>query len=122
MVDASKNIDNQIAELKDWRGPVMSRLRKLIHEADPDIVEEWKWSTGIYSYDGMVCALGPFSDHVKVNFFSGASLKDPSTKLFNAGLDSKKTRAVDIHEGDKLNEASLKSLIKTAVAYNKSKK
>ena len=120
-MDASKYIDKQIAELKDWRGPVMSRMRKLIHEVDPDVTEEWKWNTGIYSHNGMVCALGPFSDHVKINFFSGASLKDPN-KLFNAGLESKKTRAIDVHEGDKLNEAALKSLIKTAVAYNTSKK
>ena len=120
-MEASKNIDKQIAELKDWRGPVMSKMRKLIHEVDPDIVEEWKWGTGVYSHNGMVCALGPFSDHVKMNFFSGASLRDQN-RLFNAGLESKKTRAVDIHEGGKPDEAALKSLIRTAVSYNTSQK
>lgn len=99
----------------------MSRIRKLIHEADPEIVEEWKWNTGIYSHGGMVCAVGPFSDHVKINFFNGASIKDPD-RLFNAGLESKKSRAIDVLEDDKLNEDVLRSLIQAAVAYNTSKK
>jgi hypothetical protein len=116
----SEQIDRQIAELNDWRGPRYGRLRALVHEADPDAVEEWKWGTGIYSNGGMVCAIAAFKDHVKVNFFQGAELEDPNA-LFNAGLDAKKTRAIDIYEGDGLNEQALKELIRSAVAFNKAK-
>ena len=119
-MSASKLIDKQIAELKDWRGKTLARLRKLIHETDPEIVEEWKWGTAVFSDKGMVCALGAFKDHVKVNFFKGASLKDPH-KLFNAGLDAKATRAIDLHENDKIVESAVKDLIREAVNYNKMK-
>src|SRR3989304_6172849 len=102
-MDASKLIDKRIAETRDWRGKVMARLRKLIHEAEPKITEEWKWDSPIFSNGGMVISIGAFKDHVKANFFKGASIKDPK-KLFNAGLDAKATRAIDIHEGDKLDE------------------
>ena len=117
---ASKLIDKQIAELKDWRGKALARIRKLIHETDPDIVEEWKWGTAIFSDDGMVCALGAFKDHVKVNFFKGAFLKDPH-KLFNAGLDAKATRAIDLRESDRIVESMLKDIVREAVRYNKKK-
>ena len=102
----SQLITNQIAELADWRGKLLARLRKLILEADPDITEEWKWGTAVWSNKGNVVAIGAFKDHVKLNFFKGASLKDPKG-LFNAGLDAKATRAIDLFESDKINEAAL---------------
>jgi hypothetical protein len=89
---ASKLITNMIAELDDWRGKLFARLRKLILEAAPDLTEEWKWNTAVWTSNGLVCAAGAFKDHVKLNFFKGASLKDPK-RLFNAGLDAKATRA-----------------------------
>jgi hypothetical protein len=113
----SKLIDKQIAELKDWRGQTIARLRKIIHDADPAITEEWKWNTAVFSHDGLVVAVGAFKGNVKMNFFQGASLPDPH-KLFNAGLEAKKTRAIDFHEGDKINEPALKDLIRAAVAQN----
>jgi hypothetical protein len=113
----SELIDKQIAELGDWRGPMFAALRKLILAADPEIKEEWKWDTAVWTHSGMVCAVGGFKDHLKLNFFRGASLKDPH-KLFNAGLDAKKTRAVDFYEGDKLNKKALTELIRAAVASN----
>ena len=116
----SQRITNHIAELADWRGKMLARLRKLILEADPDMVEEWKWDTPVWSHTGNVVAAGAFKDHVKLNFFKGASLKDPHN-LFNAGLEAKATRAIDIHERDKLNEPALKELIRATVAHNASK-
>jgi len=113
----SQLITNQIAELADWRGKMLARLRKLIHEADSDITEEWKWGTAVWSHKGNVVAVGAFKDHLKINFFKGASLKD-AHGLFNAGLDAKATRAIDLREGDKINEAALKDLIRAAVAHN----
>ncbi len=116
---ASQHIDNQIKELADWRGKLLARLRKLILESAPDITEEWKWDTAVWAYKGNVVAGGVFKDHVKLNFFKGASLKDPK-RLFNAGLDAKATRAIDFSEGDDIDEAALKELIRAAVAYNMS--
>ena len=116
-MNPSERIDTQIAELADWRGQMIARLRKLIREADPDITEEWKWDTAVWSHRGLVCAVGAFKQTVKMNFFQGALLEDPQ-KLFNAGLDAKKTRAIDFHEGDAVNESALKELVRTAVAYN----
>src|SRR3972149_569764 len=113
----SQLITNQIAELADWRGKMLARLRKSILEAAPDITEEWKWDTAVWSQKGLVCGASAFKDHVKLNFFKGASLKDPKG-LFNAGLDAKATRAIDLHEGDKINEAALKELVRAAVAHN----
>ena len=110
-------ITNQIAELDDWRGKLLARLRKLILAVDPDIVEAWKWGTPVWSHQGDVVAVGAFKDHVKINFFKGASLPDPRS-LFNAGLEAKATRAIDFHEGDKIDEPALKELIRAAVAYN----
>jgi hypothetical protein len=114
---ASQLITKHIAELADWRGKQIAQLRKLILAADPDITEEWKWGTPVWSHQGNVVAVGAFKDHIKINFFKGASLKDPKG-LFNAGLDAKATRAIDLHEGDKLNEAALKDLVRAAVALN----
>ena len=113
----SQLITNQIAELADWRGNLLARLRKLILAAAPDVTEEWKWGTAVWSHKGNVVAIGAFKDHLKINFFKGASLQDPKG-LFNAGLDAKATRAIDLHEGDKINEAALKDLIRAAVALN----
>jgi len=114
---ASQHIDNHIKELTDWRGKMLAILRKLILEAAPDLTEEWKWDTPVWSHKGNVVAGGVFKDHVKLNFFKGASLKDPKG-LFNAGLDAKATRAVDFSEGEDINESALKDLIRDAVAYN----
>ena len=116
---ASQQIDNHIKGLTDWRGKTMVRLRKLIRDAAPELTEEWKWDTPVWSHKGNVVAAGVFKDHVKLNFFKGASLKDPNG-LFNAGLDAKATRAIDFSEGDGINEAALKDLIREAVAYNTS--
>jgi hypothetical protein len=112
-------ITKQIAELDDWRGKMLARLRKLTLEAVPDIVEEWKWDTAVWSHNGLVCSAGVFKDHVKLNFFKGASLKDPKG-LFNAGLDAKATRAIDFGKGDDVDASALKELIRAAVAYNTS--
>jgi hypothetical protein len=114
---ASQQIDKFIKDTPDWRGKQMARLRKLIHEAAPGVEEEWKWNTPVFTKKGMVCALGTFKTHVKVNFFKGASLKGPG-KLFNAGLDAKTMRSIDILEGEKLNEAAFKKLVKEAVAFD----
>ena len=116
-ITPSQLIDNQIAELADWRGKILARLRKLMHEAAPNIIEEWKWDTAVWTQNGLVCSAGAFKDHIKINFFKGASLKDPKG-LFNAGLEAKATRAIDFNEGDTINEPALKELISAAVAFN----
>ena len=118
-LNAAQLIANHIAELTDWRGTMLARLRKLILEAAPGITEEWKWGTPVWSHKGNVVAVGAFKDHLKINFFKGASLPDPHG-LFNAGLDAKATRAIDLQEGDKINESALKELIRAAVALNTS--
>lgn len=114
---ASQHIDNHIKELSDWRGKMLARLRKLVLESAPELAEEWKWDTPVWAHKGNVVAGGVFKDHVKLNFFKGASLADPKG-LFNAGLEAKATRAIDFHEGDEIDEAALKELIRAAVAYN----
>lgn len=116
---ASQQIDNFIEELTDWRGQMVARLRKLILETAPSLTEEWKWGVPVWSHKGNVVAAGVFKDHVKLNFFKGASLEDPKG-LFNAGLEAKATRAIDIAERDEIDEAALKDLVRTAVAYNTS--
>ena len=116
---ASQQIDNYINGMGDWRGKMIARLRKLILDADPDLAEEWKWDTPVWSHRGNVVAAGVFKDHVKLNFFKGASLDDP-TGLFNAGLEAKTSRAIDIAEGEEIDESALKDLVRTAVAYNTS--
>ena len=116
----SQRITNHIAELADWRGTILARLRQLILQADTALVEEWKWETPVWSRNGNVVAAGAFKDHIKLNFFKGASMQDPHG-LFNAGLDAKATRAIDIHEGDTINEPALQELVRAAVAQNASK-
>ena len=113
----SQHIDNHLKQLGDWRGTMVARLRKLIREADPNLTEEWKWDTPVWSYKGNVVAAGVFKDHVKLNFFKGASLEDPNG-LFNAGLDAKATRGIDIHEGEEIDEIALQDLVRRAVTYN----
>lgn len=115
----SETITSYFSKLTDWRGPLLARLRELIHEAAPDITEEWKWDTPVFSQKGNVVAAAAFKDHVKLNFFKGALLDDPA-KLFNAGLDAKASRAIDFSQNDKINEAALKDLIRAAVAINTS--
>jgi hypothetical protein len=118
-VSASQQIDNYLSGLTDWRGKMVARLRRLIREAAPELTEEWKWDTPVWSYKGNVVAAGVFKDHVKLNFFRGASLEDPQG-LFNAGLDAKATRAIDIAEGEEINESALQELVRAGVAYNTS--
>jgi hypothetical protein len=119
----SKSIDARIKELGDWRGSVLSRVRTLIRQADPEVVEEWKWvkptSPGVpvWSHDGMICTGEVYKDKVKMTFAKGASLEDPSG-LFNSSLDGNVRRAIDIYENDKINEIALKALIREAVALN----
>jgi hypothetical protein len=116
---ASQQIDKHIKDLTDWRGKMMTRLRKLVGEAAPELTEEWKWDTPVWSHKGNVVAAGVFKDHVKLNFFKGASLSDPNG-LFNAGLEAKASRGIDFHEGDEIDEPAVKDLIREAVAYNTS--
>ena len=115
----SQHIDNFIKELTDWRGAWIAKFRALILKTAPEVTEDWKWGVPVWAYKGNVLASGVFKDHVKLNFFKGASLPDPKG-LFNAGLEAKATRAIDISEGEKLDEAALKELIRAAVAYNAS--
>jgi hypothetical protein len=119
-VNASERITNYIDKLGDWRGKALARLRKLIGDAAPELVEEWKWNTPMWSCNGNVVAVGAFKDHVKINFFKGASLDDPRG-LFNAGLEAKASRAIDLHAGERINEAALKELVRAAVALNRGK-
>jgi hypothetical protein len=115
---ASSMIDQKIRELGDWRGETLARVRSLIHEADPDIVEEWKWmGTPVFSHDGIVCTGEAYKNVVKLTFAKGASLSDPSG-LFNSSLEGNVRRAIDIREGEKINETALKALIRAAVALN----
>jgi hypothetical protein len=116
-ITPSQRISDYIAGLDDWRGEMLAGVRKLVHEAAPGITEEWKWDTPVWSQKGNVLAAGVFKDHVKLNFFKGASLDDPNG-LFNAGLDAKTTRAIDFYKGEKMDESALKALIRTAVAHN----
>jgi len=116
-MNPSEAITEYIDKLGDWRGRMLERLRKVILDAAPELVEEWKWNTPIWSHNGNVMAAGAFRDHVKLNFFKGRSLEDPDG-LFNAGLDAKATRAIDISAGDIVNESALKKLIRAAVALN----
>jgi len=114
---ASRQITNYIAEVGGWRGQLLGRLRKLIQAAGPELIEEWKWGSPVWSHAGNVLSTSAFKDHVKINFFKGAALPDPAG-LFNAGLEAKTMRAIDFHEGDSPNEAALKALIRAAIAQN----
>jgi hypothetical protein len=117
---ASKLISAKIAELGDWRGETLARMRGLITEADPDVVEEWKWmGTPVWSHDGGICTGESYKSIVKLTFFKGASLKDPA-RLFNSSLDGNVRRAIDIHEGETIDEKAFKALIRAAVALNTS--
>lgn len=119
-MNASEQITKYIASLGDWRGKEVAKLRKLILKAGPKLIEEWKWGTPVFSQNGLVCAIGAFKDHLAVNFFQGAALKDPK-KLFNGGLDAKKMRSINLWEGDELDEAAFQKLVKQAVEYNEKK-
>jgi hypothetical protein len=127
MNSASQLIDQRIRELGDWRGSVLEKMRALIHEADPEVVEEWKWQkasspgTPVWSHDGGICTGEPYKEIVKLTFFQGASLKDP-TRLFNSSLEGNMRRAIDIHKDDAINEKAFKELIRGAVAFNVAKK
>jgi hypothetical protein len=115
---ASARIDERIKELGDWRGKTLAKVRDLIHTADPEIVEEWKWmGTPVWSHGGLVCTGETYKSVVKMTFSRGAALKDPS-RLFNSSLDGNVRRAIDIREGDKIDEAALKDLVRAAVALN----
>jgi len=113
----SQEIDKFIKELIDWRGKWIAKFRELILKTAPEVTEDWKWGVPVWAYKGNVVASGVFKDHVKLNFFKGASLPDPK-HLFNAGLEAKATRAIDIGENDKIDEKALKELIRVAVAFN----
>jgi hypothetical protein len=115
---ASDKITRRIKELGDWRGEILAQVRKLIHDTDPDIQEEWKWmGTPVWSHDGIVCTGESYKQVVKLTFAKGASLKDPK-KLFNSSLDGTVRRAIDIHEGEKINEAALEQLVRAAIEAN----
>jgi hypothetical protein len=124
---ASELISKRIAELGDWRGETLSRMRKLIKEADPDVVEEWKWEkpsspgSPVWSHDGMICTGETYKKVVKLTFFKGASLKDPG-RLFNSSLDGNTRRAIDLHEGEEVDQSAFKALVRQAVALNSSGK
>ena len=115
---ASERIDERIAELGDWRGETLSRMRRLIREADPDVVEEWKWmGTPVWSHDGILCTGESYQSIVKLTFSKGASLKDPA-ELFNSSLDGNTRRAIDIREGEEVDAKAFKALVRAAVALN----
>ncbi len=117
---AAELISNRIAELGDWRGETLSRMRKLIKEADPQVVEEWKWmGTPVWSHDGIICTGESYKNVVKLTFAKGASVKDP-TGLFNSSLDGKVRRAIDIREGEEISKTAFKALVRRAIALNKS--
>ena len=117
---ASRRIDERIRELGDWRGEVLTRIRALMKEADPAIVEEWKWDVPVWSRDGLICTGETYKSVVKMTFAKGASLDDPA-RLFNSSLEGKARRAIDIRQGEKIDERALKALVRAAVAHNASK-
>jgi hypothetical protein len=119
---ASQLITQRIAELGDWRGKTLARMRKLIKEADPDVVEEWKWmGTPVWEHDGIICTGESYKSVVKLTFLKGASLKDPA-RLFNSSLDGNARRAIDIHEGEEVDASAFKALVRQAIALNSSPK
>jgi hypothetical protein len=126
-ISASQSIDQHVRALGDWRGPVLNRMRELIHEADPEVVEEWKWrkatspGTPVWSHDGGICTGESYRQVVKLTFFNGASLKDPA-RLFNSSLEGNTRRAIDIRKDDAIQEAAFKELIRAAVAFNVAKR
>jgi len=118
---ASELISKRIAALGDWRGETLGRMRNLIKDADPDVVEEWKWDTPVWSHDGIICTGESYKNVVKLTFARGASLKDPA-RLFNSSLEGHVRRAIDIHEGEDVNASAFKALVRQAVALNSSGK
>jgi hypothetical protein len=119
---ASELISKRVADLADWRGKTLGRMRKLIKSADPDVVEEWKWmGTPVWSHDGIICTGESYKDKVKLTFAKGASLQDPA-RLFNSSLDGNVRRAIDIHEGEEVDEPAFRALVRQAVALNGSGK
>ncbi|QJR13567.1 DUF1801 domain-containing protein [Usitatibacter palustris] len=118
--DASERIDARIKELGDWRGKTLAKLRALIKEADPDVVEEWKWNVPVWSHDGLICTGESYTKAVKLTFAKGASVKDPS-KLFNSSLEGNTRRAIDVPKDAQIDEKAFKTLIRAAVTLNKSK-
>ena len=116
----SQRIDARVKELADWRGKMLSRLRAMVKEADPEIVEEWKWANPVWSHDGLICTGETYKNVVKMTFAKGAALKDPSG-LFNSSLEGNTRRAIDFREGEQIEEEALKALIRAAVTLNKSK-
>jgi len=119
---ASELISQRIAELGDWRGETLGRMRALIREADPDVVEEWKWmGTPVWEHDGIICTGESYKKVVKLTFHKGASLEDPA-RLFNASLDGNARRAIDIHEGEEIDAAAFKALVREAIALNSSRR
>src|SRR5271165_365173 len=118
---AAALIDEKIEELGDWRGETLSRMRQLIQQADPDVVEEWKWGIPVWSHDGILCTGESYKKVVKLTFAKGASLKDPA-RLFNSSLDGNVRRAIDIHEGEEVDESAFEALVRQAVALNHSRK
>ena len=120
-MNTSEQIDELIAKLSDWRGTTLADIRKIIKDADPEIVEEWKWmGSPAWYHDGLVCLANAFKDKVKLTFLNGASLPDPD-RFFNNGLEGKQWRTIDFHKGDKINGTALKALIQAAAAYNHTK-
>jgi hypothetical protein len=116
---AAEKIDQKIAALGDWRGEMLAEIRRLVHAADPDVIEDWKWrGTPVWSHEGMYVLADAFKDKVKVTFHHGAHLRDPK-KLFNNGLGGNKWRAIDMHEGYRLNKTAFNALLREAIAYNK---
>ena len=116
---ASRLIDERIQDLADWRGEMLSRLRDVIHQADPEVVEEWKWGIPVWSHDGLICTGETYKSVVKMTFAKGASLEDPA-HLFNSSLEGRVRRAIDFRQGEKINAKALKTLIRAAVAFNSS--
>jgi hypothetical protein len=114
-------IDQRISELADWRGKMLARLRALIRNADPDVVEEWKWNVPVWSHDGIICTGETYKKAVKLTFAKGAKVKDPSG-IFNSSLEGNTRRAIDFHEGDKIDEKAFKTLIRAAVSLNTARK
>jgi hypothetical protein len=118
---ASRLIDQRIRDLGDWRGKTLGRMRKLIQEADPHVVEEWKWTIPVWSHDGIICTGESYKNVVKLTFAKGASLKDPAG-LFNSSLEGNVRRAIDIHEGEEVNQSAFQTLVRQAIAFNSSVK
>jgi hypothetical protein len=118
---ASEVISNRIAELGGWRGKTLGKVRRLVTEADPDVVEEWKWDVPVWSHDGIICTGESYKDKVKLTFAKGASLKDPA-RLFNSSLEGNARRAIDLHEGEEIDPSAFKALVREAVALNTSNK